>query len=314
MRFSASPRRALRRGDSGGRDRRCREARAFDDRRIRRLDRLTCCRGSASLRRVTAGYLARGCAQHVGRGADGRSAGQALRQRAAGRARWLGERCQPPSASSRSSARCSPTHRGRRSARCRCRSENARGSSSPSSPSGATSTQTTASRRDDEVSASAGRRSSRADLFDAAERARDRARRLQAVTAAFSAAATPAQVGEVIADAGLRATDAEAALAYVPGRRRWPSSRCQAGHAEEVIAEWETIPSSADVPVWHVLRSGETLVFESSEDAQRRFPGPCGNADRRARGGRAIIAQFRVGRRRGRALRDVRRPARDRSR
>jgi GAF domain-containing protein/anti-sigma regulatory factor (Ser/Thr protein kinase) len=133
----------------------------------------------------------------------------------------------------------------------------------------------------------------RADLFDAAERARDRARRLQAVTAALSAAATPAQVGEVIGDAGLRATDAEAALAYVR-RDDVAELTVQAGYAEEVIAGWETIPSSADVPVWHVLRSGETLVFESPEEARRRFPAlettPTGTPGRPT-----IIAQFASG-------------------
>jgi GAF domain-containing protein/anti-sigma regulatory factor (Ser/Thr protein kinase) len=133
----------------------------------------------------------------------------------------------------------------------------------------------------------------RADLLDAAEVARDRARRLQAVTAALSAAATPAEVGDVIVDAGLRATDAEAALVYV---REGDVAKLavQAGYAEDVVAGWEAIPSSADVPVWHVLRSGETLVIDSAEDAKRRFPA-LASTPTGAPGRPSIIAPFASG-------------------
>ena len=133
----------------------------------------------------------------------------------------------------------------------------------------------------------------RADLLDAAEAARDRARRLQAVTAAFSAAATPAEVGAVITDAGLRATEAEAALVYV-ANGDVAELAVQAGYAPEVIAGWEAIRSTAEVPVWHALRAGETLVFSSPEDARRRFPvlanTPVGAAERPT-----VIAPFRSG-------------------
>ena len=111
----------------------------------------------------------------------------------------------------------------------------------------------------------------RADLLAAAQVARDRARRLQAVTAALSAAATPAEVVGTLVDEGLHATGAEAALVYVQAGEM-AELRAHAGYAANVVAGWEAIPSSADVPVWHVLRTGETIVFESPEEAKQRFP------------------------------------------
>ncbi len=72
-------------------------------------------------------------------------------------------------------------------------------------------------------------------------------------------------------DEGLHATGAEAVLVYVQAGEM-AELRAHAGYAANVVAGWEAIPSSADVPVWHVLRTGETIVFESPEDAQQRFP------------------------------------------
>ncbi len=111
----------------------------------------------------------------------------------------------------------------------------------------------------------------RADLLSIAENARDRARRLQAVTAALSASATPQEVLATVVDEGLHATGAEAALVYVR-EQDVAELRAHAGYAPAVVAGWESIPDSADVPVWHVLHTGETLVFESPLDAKRRFP------------------------------------------
>jgi GAF domain-containing protein/anti-sigma regulatory factor (Ser/Thr protein kinase) len=133
----------------------------------------------------------------------------------------------------------------------------------------------------------------RADLLDAAETARDRARRLQAVTAAFSAAATPAEVGAVISDAGLYATDAEAALVYV-AKGDVVELAVEAGYGEDVVAGWEAIPSTEKVPVWHALRNGETLVLSSPEDARRRFPA-LAEAPLGPRGRPTVIAPFRSG-------------------
>jgi GAF domain-containing protein/anti-sigma regulatory factor (Ser/Thr protein kinase) len=111
----------------------------------------------------------------------------------------------------------------------------------------------------------------RADLLAIAELARDRARRLQALTAALSVAATPTEVAEAVVGTGPRATGAEAVLVYVRSDDV-AELRAHAGYGPGVLEGWEAIPASADVPVWHVLRTSETLVFESPDDAKRRFP------------------------------------------
>ena len=133
----------------------------------------------------------------------------------------------------------------------------------------------------------------RAELLRVAESARDRARRLQAVTAALSAAATPEDVVATVVDEGLNATGAEAALVYVQSQDV-AELRAHAGYAPEVVAGWEAIPDSADVPVWHVLRTGETLVFDSPDDAKRRFPAIAA-APTGAVGRSTIMARFTSG-------------------
>jgi GAF domain-containing protein len=111
----------------------------------------------------------------------------------------------------------------------------------------------------------------RAHLLDMARAARDRSRRLQAVTAALSAAATPEEVGGVIVRDGLVALHADAVLMYVRDDSALKLV-AHAGYEEDVLAEWSQIPEAVDAPVAHVIRTPETLVFSSPAEARERFP------------------------------------------
>jgi serine phosphatase RsbU (regulator of sigma subunit) len=111
----------------------------------------------------------------------------------------------------------------------------------------------------------------RARLLDETAHARDVARRLQALTAALSAAATPEDVCAAVLSAGLEAIGAEGALIYV---REGADARLVAsvGFDDEISAAWSSIPTDARVPVSDVLATGDTVVFSSPEDAKRRYP------------------------------------------
>ncbi len=111
----------------------------------------------------------------------------------------------------------------------------------------------------------------RARLLDATARARDVARRLQAVTAAFSAAATPDEVGAAVVDDGLAAVRADAILAYLVAGEEL-NLVASAGYDERTTAHWASIPLSADVPVTEAVRRSETLVFASPAEVKLRFP------------------------------------------
>ena len=111
----------------------------------------------------------------------------------------------------------------------------------------------------------------RARLLDETAHARDVARRLQALTAALSAAATPDDVCAAVLSAGLEAIGAEGALIYV---REGPDARLIAsvGFDDEISAAWTSIPADTAVPVTDVLATGDTIIFGSPDDAKRRYP------------------------------------------
>ena len=111
----------------------------------------------------------------------------------------------------------------------------------------------------------------RARLLDETAHARDVARRLQALTAALSAAATPDDVCAAVLSAGLDAIGADGALVYL---REGADARLVAsvGYDDEISAGWTSIPADAAVPVVDVLGTGDTVVFASPDDAKRRYP------------------------------------------
>lgn len=111
----------------------------------------------------------------------------------------------------------------------------------------------------------------RARLLDETAHARDVARRLQAITAALSAAATPDDVCSAVLSAGLEAIGADGVLVYL---REGSDARLVAsvGYDDEISAGWISIPADAPVPVVDVLGSGDTIVFGSPDEAKRRYP------------------------------------------
>jgi GAF domain-containing protein len=111
----------------------------------------------------------------------------------------------------------------------------------------------------------------RARLLDETAHARDVARRLQGLTAALSAAATPDDVCSAVLSAGRDAIGADGVLIYL---REGADARLVAsvGYDDEISAGWDSIPGDASVPVSDVLGSGETVVFASPDDAKRRYP------------------------------------------
>jgi GAF domain-containing protein len=133
----------------------------------------------------------------------------------------------------------------------------------------------------------------RARLLDETARAHGVADRLQAVTAALSAAATRDDVGAAAVGAGLEATGADGALVYVreDGAARLVAS---AGYDAETTAGWTLIPGGTDVPAMRVLERGETIVFASPDEAKERYPLIAGiRAQRGARP--SVLAPMTVG-------------------
>jgi serine phosphatase RsbU (regulator of sigma subunit) len=133
----------------------------------------------------------------------------------------------------------------------------------------------------------------RARLLDEAARAHGVADRLQAVTAALSAAATPDDVGAAAVGAGMDAIGADGVLVYV---REEAAARlvASAGYDTETTAGWTLIPAGTDVPAMHVLERGETIVFASPDEAMERYPLIAGIRARR--GARpSVLAPMAVG-------------------
>ena len=111
----------------------------------------------------------------------------------------------------------------------------------------------------------------RARLLDETAHARDVARRLQVLTAALSAAATPDDVCAAVLSGGMEAIGADGVLVYL---REGDEVRLVAsvGYDDEISAGWASIPAHAPVPVNDVLESGETVIFSSPDEAKRRYP------------------------------------------
>jgi GAF domain-containing protein len=111
----------------------------------------------------------------------------------------------------------------------------------------------------------------RARLFDEASHARDVARRLQGLTAALSAAATPDDVCAAVLSSGARAIGADGVLLYLR-EGAVATLAASVGYDDEIQAGWTAIPTDAPVPVTDVLETGDTVVFASPDDAKRRYP------------------------------------------
>jgi PAS domain S-box-containing protein len=113
----------------------------------------------------------------------------------------------------------------------------------------------------------------RARLYDAERRARSLAERLQAVTAALSEAATPAQVTNTVVRQGLAALGAGAGFIALVDESGAALETVQAvGYPAEALAPFSRIPLALQLPVTDAVREGEPVWLESPADADARYP------------------------------------------
>jgi PAS domain S-box-containing protein len=106
-------------------------------------------------------------------------------------------------------------------------------------------------------------------LADAA----DRANRLQRVTNRLAEALTPQEVLDAILTEGLRAAEARAgAIGIVSEDGEWIELLAQSGYERPILEEWARFPVSAELPMSHVVRTGEPLFLESLEARNALFP------------------------------------------
>ncbi|HET7229111.1 MAG TPA: GAF domain-containing protein [Longimicrobium sp.] len=107
----------------------------------------------------------------------------------------------------------------------------------------------------------------------AAERAADRARRLQQVTAALSHAATPREVAEVIVVNAAAAMDAQAvSFAQVDAAAAEFHVLASTGYAEPVARAFERFPLHPGRPLSEAVLRREAVLVESLDEGTRRFP------------------------------------------
>jgi PAS domain S-box-containing protein len=129
--------------------------------------------------------------------------------------------------------------------------------------------------------ASADRGLSLEALADAA----DRASRLQRVTDRLAEALTPQEVLDAILTEGLRAAEARAgAIGIVSEDGEWIELLAQRGYKGPILEEWRRFPVSEELPMSHVVRTGEPLFLESLKARNALFP----SLEGRGRDGHAL--------------------------
>ena len=106
-----------------------------------------------------------------------------------------------------------------------------------------------------------------------AERARRAAERLQATTAALTAALTPDQVSVLVAAAARDAVGADAAaVATVSADGGTLDSRAMLGYSDRSVQEYDHLPLDADAPLVTAVRTGAPVYLESQADWEARYP------------------------------------------
>jgi GAF domain-containing protein/anti-sigma regulatory factor (Ser/Thr protein kinase) len=102
---------------------------------------------------------------------------------------------------------------------------------------------------------------------------RDRLVRLQAVTAALSEAATPAQVVEAVVEQGIAALGARAGLVALLTDDGVELELVQSrGYAERVMVQWRRFPLDARLPLSDVVRDAAPLFIETQGEWAVRYP------------------------------------------
>ena len=110
------------------------------------------------------------------------------------------------------------------------------------------------------------------------ERARDRAHRLQALTAALAATRTPLEVAEVVVAQGVTATEAETgmlALRTSPPTDDRPGEGAVLRHhglSAAVVEQYSRFPLTKPGPIAECLRTGEVTFIEDGAALRARFP------------------------------------------
>ena len=123
-----------------------------------------------------------------------------------------------------------------------------------------------------------------------AERAADRADRLQRATAALSEALTPSEVAGVIIEQSSGALGAVAAMICQTTSDRSSLRLLQAfGYPEDVLSSFATIPVDSPGPVASAARDGTAMFFESRADLGSKFPALDDLTSRLAEGGIAVV-------------------------
>ncbi|HEU4561770.1 MAG TPA: GAF domain-containing protein [Longimicrobium sp.] len=132
----------------------------------------------------------------------------------------------------------------------------------------------------------------------AAERAAERSRRLQQVTAALSHAAAPDEVARVIVANGAAALDADAvSLAQLDPDANQFHVLAATGYPERVAHEFERFPLHPGRPLSEAVLRREAVLVESLDDGARRFPfmaGPMRESGHEAYAGVPLLAGGRV--------------------
>src|SRR5437588_5384501 len=102
---------------------------------------------------------------------------------------------------------------------------------------------------------------------------RERVRVLQDISGRLAAAATPDEVCDITAEAGIRVLGAAAsAVALVPpsgGQARVAATR---GFPPEILERWRTIDLDGDAPIAAAVRERTPVFMDSLDDLRARFP------------------------------------------
>jgi signal transduction histidine kinase/PAS domain-containing protein len=107
------------------------------------------------------------------------------------------------------------------------------------------------------------------------ERARDRADRLQSLTAALAATTTPEEVAEVVVAQGVEATGAATGMLALRDHGEGAGTAMmlrQIGLTPRLVTLYSRFPLTAPGPAATCLRTGEAFFLESRETLMARFP------------------------------------------
>ena len=102
---------------------------------------------------------------------------------------------------------------------------------------------------------------------------RERVRVLQDISGRLAAAATPDEVSDITADAGIRVLGAAAsAVALVVPSGRYARIVATRGFAPEILERWQTIDLDGEAPLAAAIREQTPVFMDSRDEALARFP------------------------------------------